>query len=185
MECQLVYPGADNWQIDAEYISALVVRRKPRANAYWQSVTSSAAIHFPYYVGLRQVDEGHDKEGGIDQMDAAMDSGLTFNSAGNSSVRLNQSQTDIVHRDITSIYSFDQGYQANTSCEVPEGGEGGEAGAGLWQWVVATDDGKTTVWTTHTVCRTGSLYNVEPACPYYACANSDCSDCINNWQTEI
>merc|ERR1712184_178439 len=41
-----------------------------------------------------------------------------------------------------------------TSCTVPAGSTGG---AGLWQWVVSTEDGNTHAFTRHTVCRTCAL----------------------------
>ena len=87
-----------------------------------------------------------------------------------------------MQRDVTTTYGYDVGYTTTTSCTVPADSDGG---AGLWQWVVATEDGATMSFSHHTVCRTGSLYNVEPSCPYFACANADCSECIADWQTTL
>ena len=111
-------------------------------------------------------------------MNEALDWGLTFLSIFIPPLALIPRQTSVVHRDVATTYGYDHGYTATTSCTVPDGSPGG---AGLWQWIVSTGDGKTTSFTQHTVCRTGDLYNVEPACPYYACANADCSECIADW----
>ena len=87
-------------------------------------------------------------------------------------------QKNVVQRDVTTTYGYEYGYTTTTSCTVPENSE---YGAGLWQWVIATEDGATMSFTHHTVCRTGELFNREPECPYYACANADCSKCVENW----
>lgn len=65
-----------------------------------------------------------------------------------------------------------------TSCTA-EGNEG----AGLWQWVVATEDYAYQALSDHTVCRTGELYNVSPACPWFACIGGDCAECrpVEEW----
>lgn len=57
-------------------------------------------------------------------------------------------------------------------------------GAGIWQWVIATEDNEILSFTSHIVCRTGDLHNQEPLCPYYACLNADCSQCNENWEQE-
>ena len=88
----------------------------------------------------------------------------------------------MIKRDVSTTYGYDIGYTTTTSCTVPVGTSGG---AGLWQWVVSTEDGATMSFSHHTVCRTGELFNKEPECPYYACANADCSQCTENWSTTI
>ena len=111
-------------------------------------------------------------------MNAALDLGLTFLSIFFPPLSLIPRQRNVVQRDVTTTYGYDYSLTSTTTCTVPEGSEGG---AGLWQWVVATEDGKTQSFTQHTVCRTGANYNQEPACPYFACANADCSVCIDDW----
>ena len=59
---------------------------------------------------------------------------------------------------MTTTYGYDYSLTSTTTCTVPEGSEGG---AGLWQWVVATEDGQTQSFTQHTVCRTGENYNQD------------------------
>ena len=115
-------------------------------------------------------------------MSEALDLGLTFLSIFIEPLSLIPRQRNVVKRDVTTTYGYDLGYQTTTSCTVPAGSDGG---AGLWQWVVSTEDGATMSFTHHTVCRTGELYNKEPECPYYACKNADCSECIPNWWTSL
>ena len=115
-------------------------------------------------------------------MNAALDLGLTFLSIFIPPLALIPRQRNVVQRDVTTTYAYDYSTGTYTSCTVPEGSTGG---AGLWQWVVSTEDGKTNAYSRHTVCRTGELFNVEPACPYYACANADCSACIPDWNVAL
>lgn len=62
------------------------------------------------------------------------------------------------------------------------GGEGEENnGVGLWQFVVANGDGTVVTETRHTVCRYGEHYNQSPDCPWNACANGECTECIDGW----
>ena len=71
-----------------------------------------------------------------------------------------------------------------TSDEIPckdKSGDGVE-GVGLGQWDTTSHDAKSRIYSTHTVCRYGELYNVAPQCPWNACLNGDCSKCANDWQ---
>ena len=117
------------------------------------------------------------------RLSEALDLGLSFLSYFVPAASLIPSQREVVQRDVTTTYSYDLGYETTTSCTVPP--DCPEGGAGLWQWVVSTEDGATMSFTHHTVCRTGTLYNQEPECPYYACANADCSQCEPDWQTKL
>ena len=115
-------------------------------------------------------------------MDAALDLGVTFISNASPDEILTNDLRKIVQRDVMTMYGYNPGSTSKTSCSVPWDTEGNPScGAGLWQWVVSTEDGETMFFTNHTVCRTGELYNEEPACPYFACANGDCSICKENW----
>ena len=57
-----------------------------------------------------------------------------------------------------------------------------EQGVSIWQWISTSNDQSSKVLTDHTVCRYGDLFNTEPACPYSACANDDCSVCADDWK---
>ena len=54
-------------------------------------------------------------------------------------------------------------------------------GVGLWQFIVASHSGDIKVFSLHTVCRYGNLYNKPPNCPWNACLNADCSGCAFDW----
>ena len=53
----------------------------------------------------------------------------------------------------------------------------GATGAGLYQFVYMTTDGKASLDTPHIVCRTGEHWNTPPACTWDACKNADCTCC--------
>ena len=53
----------------------------------------------------------------------------------------------------------------------------GEKRTGLWQWVIATQDYSYAAFTPHTVCRSGKYAFMPPACPFWNCANYDCTEC--------
>ena len=48
----------------------------------------------------------------------------------------------------------------------------------LWQWVVTSNDGESSVLTVHTVCRD---YNKAPECPWNACLDNACIICASDW----
>ena len=53
----------------------------------------------------------------------------------------------------------------------------GEDRAGLWQWVISSEDYSASAFTPHTICRTGDKAFTEPSCSFWDCANGDCSEC--------
>ena len=161
-------------------VSSLIVKRQPQgaAIAQWQSITSTESQEMTYHTGLTYENQSNHSWEEADRMNAALDLGLTFMSVFFPPLALIPRARNIVQRDVTSTYAYDYSVATTTSCTVPADSTGG---AGLWQWVVSTEDGKTHSFSQHTVCRTGELFNVEPACPYYACANADCSQCKPDW----
>ena len=163
-------------------VSSLIVKRQPQgaAKAHWQSITSTESQDVTYHIGMTYENQSNAQWEEADRMNAALDLGLTFLSIFIPPLSLIPRQKNIVQRDVTTTYAYDYALSTETSCTVPEGSTGG---AGLWQWVVSTEDGQTHSFSRHTVCRTGELFNVEPSCPYYACANADCSACVPDWQT--
>ena len=59
-------------------------------------------------------------------------------------------------------------------------------GVGLYQWQVYSHDLKSWVQTANLVCRSGSLANTQPNCPYNACDqtyDNQCSVCENGWSS--
>lgn len=36
----------------------------------------------------------------------------------------------------------------------------------------------------HTVCRTGKNFNKAPLCPYFACADPECTECEEGWEKD-
>ena len=53
----------------------------------------------------------------------------------------------------------------------------GENRAGLWQWVISSEDYSVSAFTPHTICRTGDLAFTEPNCSFWDCKNGNCSEC--------
>ena len=53
----------------------------------------------------------------------------------------------------------------------------GETRAGLWQWILSSEDFSVQAFTPHTICRSGDLAFVEPTCSYWDCDNADCTAC--------
>ena len=78
--------------------------------------------------------------------------------------------------EVRTSYTQDYSISNETTCTAEN-----NDGAGLYQWVVASGDRKTDVFTWHTVCRTGALWNKPPACPWPACLNADCSECMEGF----
>ena len=95
------------------------------------------------------------------------------------SVGIETSLAKVLTRDVQSIYEDDFGKENYTTCTAL-----GKEGAGLFQWVVSSDDFTKQAFTWHTVCRTGPLWNTPPDCPYIACANAECTVCHKDWAAE-
>ena len=161
-------------------VSSIEIRRQEQgaAQAYWQSVTATESLEQTYHIGLTYSKVDNQQWEEADRMNAALDLGITFLSIFFPPLSLIPRQRNVVQRDVTTTYGYDYSQASTTTCTVPDGSAGG---AGLWQWVVATEDSQTMSYTQHTVCRTGELWNVEPSCPYFACANADCSECLDGW----
>ena len=52
---------------------------------------------------------------------------------------------------------------------------------GLWQWIVETEDMSYTARAKHAVCRSGANALKAPACPWDACADAECTVCLDGW----
>ena len=107
-----------------------------------------------------------------------MEAGFKFmGSSGSVSVEASVAKT--LTRDVQSTYGVDYGIENHTTCTAE-----GKEGAGLYQWIVSSDDFMKQAFTWHTVCRTGELWNKPPECPYFSCANADCSVCNLDWASD-
>ena len=84
--------------------------------------------------------------------------------------------SDTLAEDVREAYQHDYSISSETTC-ISENNDG----AGLYQWVVSSGDRKHNVFTWHTVCRTGALWNTKPACPWPACLNAECSECMEGY----
>ena len=73
-----------------------------------------------------------------------------------------------VASEISSSASVGTTTKHTTTCTPEEG----EPGAGLWQWVISTEDYSTTALTAHTICRTGSNAFEAPACAFWDCLDA-------------
>ena len=162
-------------------VSSLIIKKQPQgaAQGYWQSVTSTESIEQTIHIGLSTGNTDRSEGEEASRLNEAVDFGLVFINSLTQMFNLNDNRK-AVSRDVTTTYGYDYSQATKVTCTVPEG----ESGAGIWQWVVSTEDGMTKSFSQHTVCRTGALFNVEPACPYFACANAKCSACIDGWDDE-
>ena len=82
--------------------------------------------------------------------------------------------------DILTVLNVDMATEYTVKCEAEEG-----EGAGIYQWVVSTQDGYDFAFSQHTVCRTGDLWNKPPVCPWMYCVNADCSVCEDDWDSHF
>ena len=106
-----------------------------------------------------------------------MESGIDF-LYESFSATISEEYSAEIYYDTTQTYSYDIAAEFTIPCTA----KSEKGGVGLCQYVSETNNGDAKVLTTHTVCRYGDLYNVAPACPWNACANSDCSECRTDWK---
>ena len=98
----------------------------------------------------------------------------TVGGTGNS--KKEKARENSVSEEIASTASVGTTTTHKTTCTPKDG----ESRAGLWQWVITTEDYSTAAFTAHTVCRTGDLAFKSPNCAYWDCDNADCSKCITD-----
>ena len=104
-----------------------------------------------------------------------MGSGVSLSaSAGmNGTSKSGSALSHSVSSEVSSVASQGTTTVHTTECNPKDG----ETRAGIWQWVITTEDYSTSAFTPHTVCRTGDLAFVSPTCSYWDCNNGDCSEC--------
>ena len=92
-----------------------------------------------------------------------------FHGTSQSAEALKQS----VSAEISNAASVGTTTTLKTTCTPKDG----ETRAGLWQWVISSEDYGVAAYTPHTICRTGELAFTEPDCSFWDCKNADCSSC--------
>ena len=98
-----------------------------------------------------------------------MGNGIEFD-GDDFSEQITHEYTKLVAEDITEALSNDGLQKVSFECEEAEVGE---ELVSIWQWVTTSNDGLTTVYTDHIICRYGEEnFNTEPACPLPACTDS-------------
>ena len=74
-------------------------------------------------------------------------------------------------------------YSSETSITTSCANDGNQAS--LWQWIVTDSTGDIRLQTTKTICRWGEgIWNSPPECPYPACKDDMCRECLDGWSTE-
>ena len=90
---------------------------------------------------------------------------------------ITETYSETITTDITNTYSYDISIDYQTSCtEDPK-----NPGTGLYQWVTASGDKKSNVFSTHTACRYGHLTNTAPECPWNAYDHTTAT-CLTDWK---
>ena len=167
-----------------------------KASGFWKGITSTEAQEFTYSVGITSTDSNSTTESSAQKLNSSMESGWnasvtaeakagvpgfgevgvsgTVGKTGNS--KMEKARENLVSQEISSTASVGTTTTHFTTCTPKEG----ESRAGLWQWVITTEDYSTTAFTSHTVCRTGDLAFKSPICAYWDCANADCSKCLTD-----
>ena len=96
-----------------------------------------------------------------------MGNGFEFD-GNNFSELITHEYSGLITEDITKALSDDELQKVSLKCEAE-----GEELVSIWQWVTTSNDGLTTVYTDHIICRYGDEnFNTEPACPLPACTDS-------------
>ena len=148
------------------------------AQGRWQSFTSTESVDFKYHIGMSSTDSRATKESMSYSMTQDMSMGMDF--WGMSfSAGISNTYSSAIEVDTSSDFTQNVDIEWEISCT---GEKGPDGGVGLWQFVVDNSDGSVMTQTRHTVCRYGELYNKSPNCPWNACANGDCSECLDGWQ---
>ena len=161
-------------------VSSLAVYRTELgayAQGRWESFTTTEGIDFTYHLGMSSTDSHSTEESMSYSMSESMSAGIEFLGIGASTDISAAFETGIVV-DTQEEFSASVDVTYNISCSEGQVGDG----VGLWQFVVESSDKSVITRTDHTVCRYGELYNKSPNSPWNACANGDCSECVNGWE---
>ena len=82
-----------------------------------------------------------------------MELGISYGIA-TGSANIEASYSHGLTQDVQATYGVDYGISNSTTCTTTD-----KSGAGLYQWIVSTGDMKSSAFTWHTVCRSGSNWN--------------------------
>lgn len=104
--------------------------------------------------------------------------GLEYEGVGGAEYGIEQSYAAMIRNDVEHSYTQSDTETIETTCTVPAG----ESGAGLWQWVVSTEDGSITSRHLLSICKTGEGWNKQPKCPIHACVDGKCDNCVSDWR---
>ena len=99
--------------------------------------------------------------------------GLSVSAGMNGTSKSAEALKHSVRSEVSSAASVGTTSTHKTTCKTKGDGDR----AGLWQWVVSTEDYSSAAFTPHTICRTGDLAFTEPSCSFWDCDNGDCSKC--------
>ena len=156
-------------------VSSLRVVKGPSAVGYWQGITSTETQEYSFHVGINYERSEGSSSQVQESITVGMKAGFSFMGASGS-VSVEASVSRSLTHDVQSTYGVDYGIANHTTCTTKD-----KEGAGLYQWIVSTDDMRNQAFTWHTVCRTGALWNKAPECPFFSCLNADCSECESDW----
>lgn len=165
------------------------------ATGYWKGITASETLEYEVHVGFSQENGTNSEKEEAKTLSNALDAGLkvSLGYEGEAHLGITKStvkaemKTEIKKTTenedekramdaVSSMSGKEQNQNYKTTCSPKEIDEGR---AGLWQWVIATEDKSAMAFTDHTICRTGSLWNTPPACNYWDCKNASCSECMS------
>ena len=154
-----------------------------KASGFWKGITSTEAQVFTYSVGIKSNDSNKTTEESVNKLNAALETGWNASVtaegkagvpliaeskvSGTAGMHMNISAglalENMVSSEIASTASVGTTTTHKTTCTPKEG----ESRAGLWQWVISTEDYSTTAFTAHTICRTGDLAFRSPDCSFW------------------
>ena len=167
----------DDWRNRAHSYSIQKYQDIGPAHVYWTYFAATEGIDVEVHYGF----ESNETETKTEEQEATLTYELSVG-IGFGEDSMSETLTES-YRELTSTstshsmtYSFDVTYKV--SCTEKSGVEG----VGLWQQVTEGTDGKFRVWGTQTLCRYGDLWKTKPECPYEACADAECTTCIDGWK---
>ena len=155
-----------------------------RARGYWKGITASEGIKYTIHVGITSTDSKTDKKQQTDALQKSVQNGwhaggsvsgganfgfasvsATVEGGADGSTTNDTSSENQAAQEIANVSGMDQQKSYETTCMPADG----VAGAGIWQWVIATEDHSVTAFTDHTVCKTGDDAIHPPKCSWWDC----------------
>ena len=109
-------------------------------------------------------------------MTASMEVGIEYMGAS-SKFSLSETYEEEFKRTVTETTKISTLETISIPCGIANNG----VVYGLWQWIVETEDESHTARSRHAVCRSGANALKAPACPWDACADAECTVCLDGW----